>query len=190
LCRKESILLQCTGANARFWESSRIDCSEAAGRIGQFRVDTGSRVTTGYRRPRTGSHTTNQNSPKRARRIPHRAAPSLCSIENAGGEDNGCHPLTSASLTIYSRCADIAAMTGSFPSMLRTMRSDTLSPACLRASCTVLRISENMLHTVWIAKKQSLDAPDDAKGVHTERRGDGLRGTTRLCCAYQRNLKI
>jgi hypothetical protein len=36
---KELILLWCTGANARFWESSRIDCSEAAGRIEQFRVD-------------------------------------------------------------------------------------------------------------------------------------------------------
>jgi hypothetical protein len=33
---------------------------------------------------------------------PHRAAPRLCSIENAGGEGNCCHPFTSASFTIPS----------------------------------------------------------------------------------------
>jgi hypothetical protein len=39
LCRKELMLLWCTGANARFWESSRFDCSKVTGRIRPFGVE-------------------------------------------------------------------------------------------------------------------------------------------------------
>jgi hypothetical protein len=39
LCRKELIHLWRTDASARFWESSRFDCSEPAGGIRPFWVD-------------------------------------------------------------------------------------------------------------------------------------------------------